>query len=323
MTKVTARFAFELPFPIRMRGSCNRKPQRITTDLEEIVVYAPAVSAPPWSEEPLWSPAPEHLVGGVNGEPVWKAKYIVIDIRRDFPTIPIENADQEALVAKARDILYKILTLYRWQERQLQIGVKNTEQVDYRLRYYDVAGNPINAGPQGAQKTGEVHLTAQMLVPKVDKWNDICQHLLSGTMPEIHESLLLDAYTVVSNEPRRPVLDAATACEVFIKKFCETTSKSNPQVDLVVFKALTAGAGVLDYFHQVLKYLCKHSLKEEKADLYQELDYLVGANNFVKHEGVCGYNDKKGRFMEVDSKRAREFIKAAEDAIQYTKSLVC
>ncbi len=323
MTKVTTRFAFELPFPIKRQGEYGSRPQCITTGPDEIVVYAPAVSAPPWSDEPLWRPDSKHLIGKVNGEPVWDARYIIIDIKRDFPSIPITDEAQKALVARAREILYKILTLYRWRERQLQIDVKNIEGVDYRLRYFDAVNNPINAGPSGVQKTGEVHATVTMLARKVDRWNDICQDLVSGTMPELYESLLLDAYTVVSNEPRRAVLDAATACEVFIEKLCETTSKSNPQVDLVVFKALTGGAGVLDYFHQVLKYLCKHSLKEEKADLYQELDYLVRANNFVKHEGVCGYNDKKGRFTEVDSKRAREFIKAAEDAIQYTKSFVC
>ncbi|MBA7714442.1 hypothetical protein ES703_123465 [subsurface metagenome] len=316
--QVTAKFIFELPFPILMQGEYGSRSHQIT---EEIVVYAPAVEGPPWSEEPQWEPEAKHFRGISNGQPTWVARYIIMDIKRDYSSIPITGEDQKALVAKAREILHKMLTLYRWQERQLQLDVKNIEQVDYRLWYYDVAGNLIDAGPSGIQKTGAVHLTVTFPARKVDRWNDICQHLASGTMPELYESLILDAYSIVNQEPRRAVLDTATACEVFIEKFCEATSKNNPEVDAVVIKALTTGAGVLDYFHQVLKYLCKHSLKEEKEDLYQELDYLVRTNNFVKHEGLCGYNNKKGRFVDVDSKRAKEFIGAVEETIRHTKSL--
>lgn len=323
MTKVTGKFAFELPFGITMKGSCGSRPHCITTGSEEIVVYAPAICAPPWSDEPVWSPEPKNLIGEANGEPVWEAKYIIIDIKRDFSTIPIQDADQKALVAKARKILHKILTLYRWRERQLQIDAKNIEQLNYRLRYYDAANNPVNAGPQGIQKTGAVHLTLHMLPPKVDKWTDICQDLDSGTMPELYESLLLDAYSIVSEEPRRAVLDAVTACEVFIKSFCDETSKSNPEIDPVVYSALTESGGLLYYFHQVLKYLFRHSLKEDKTGLYKQLDCLVRTNNSVKHEGLCGYNNDKGRFIEVDSGQAKGFIKAVEEAIQYTKSLGC
>lgn len=326
MMQVTAKFSFELSFPIKMQGSWSRKPQSITTDLEEIVAYAPAVSAPPRSEEPVWKPDPKHLIGGVKDKLFWEAKYIVIDIRRDFLTIPIEKADQEALIAKARNILYKILTLYRWQERQLQINVRNIEQVNYRIWYYDVAGNLINAGPEGVQKTGEVHLTAKTL-PRVDKWDDICQHLASGIMPELYESLILDAYSVVNQEPRRAVLDAATACEVFIENFCETASKSSPKVDPIIYSALQQSkkreGEVLFYFHEMLRYLFGHSLKADKPDLYEKLYYLCKTNNFVKHEGKCQYKekDKKGKIKKVNAPEAREFINAVEDAIQYTKSL--
>lgn len=324
MVEVIAKFVFELPFYIEIQGECSSSPQSMKTPSEEIVVYAPALNSPYPFNKPPWSPDPEHFRGEVNGEPVWEAKHIIIDIRRHFPTIPIADEDEKALVTKAREILYKLLTLYRWRGKQLQIDVKGIEQFNYRLRYFDAVDNPIDAGPGDRQALGTIHLTLTMVSARNNEWDVICQDLVSGVIPEPYESLLLDARSVVSQEPRRAVLDTATACEVFIKKFCDDASQSNPEVDPVVYSALTPrGVPLLSYFHEVLKYLFKHSLQEEKQTLYKELDYLVRTNNSVKHEGKCQYKNDKGKPIEVDSTRARDFINAVEGAIQYTKSLGC
>ena len=75
----------------------------------------------------------------------------------------------------------------------------------------------------------------------------------------------------------------------------------------------------------MLKYLCGHSLKEDRPDLYEELDCLRKTNNSVKHTGKCQYyrDRKKGKPIEVDSNRVWKFIGAVEEAIKYTKSLGC
>lgn len=293
--QVTAKFAFELPFPIIRQSDYSSQPKCISVGSDDIVVYAPAVIAYPWSEEPQWQPKPEQIIGGINGKPIWEARYIIIDIKRDFPSLPMTDEDQKALVARAKEILYKILTLYRWRERQLQIDVKNIEGIDYRVHYFDANNNPINAGPSSVQKTGEVHLTARLIARKVDRWNDICQDLVSGTMPELYEGLILDAYSVVKQEPRLAVLHASTAREVYIKGFYKSKSKRRLTVE---------------------------ALRQNKPELMKELDRLRRANNSIKHKGKCQYTEK-GKVTKVNSKRAREFIKAVEDAIQYTKSLVC
>ncbi len=324
MVEVIAKFVFQLPFYIEIQGECSSSPQSMKTLSEEIVVYAPALNSPYPFNKPPWSPDPEHLRGEVEGEPVWEAKYIIIDIRRHFPTIPIADEDEQALVATARDILRKILTLYRWRGKQLQIHVTDIEKLNYHLRYFDAIDNPIDAGPGGRQAMGTIHLTLTMVSARNNEWDVICQDLVSGTMPDLYESLLLAAYSVVSTEPRRAILDTATACEVFIKKFCDDASQSNLKVDPVVYSALTPrGVPLLSYFHEVLKYLFKHSLQEEKQTLYKELDYLVRTNNSVKHEGKCQYKNDKGLVIKVDSTKARDFVKAVEEAIQYTKSLGC
>ena len=321
MTKVTAKFVFELPFPIVIQGEYGSSPQSLKTNSEEIVVYAPALYAPTLSDKPLWRPGPKHHIGKVNDEPIWEANCILIDIRRDLATIPIADEDQKALVAKAREILYKILTLCRWRGKQLHINVADIEKFDYRLAYFDNANNPIG------EPTGMGYITFLGPPLKSNEWNDICQDLVSETMPELYESLLLDAHSVVSQEPRRAVLDASTACEVFIENFCETASKSSPKVDPIIYSALKQSkkreGEVLFYFHEMLKYLFGHSLKDDKPDLYEKLYCLCKTNNSVKHEGKCQYKEKgkKGKIKKVHAPEAREFIKAVEEAIEYTKSL--
>ncbi len=325
MTEVTAKFIFKLPFPIKRKREDGSSPQYIKTGSEEIVVYPPAKYKYSLFEEPLWSPDPKQFIGKINGEPVWNANCIPIHIKRDFPTIPITSEDQEALVAVARDILYKLLTVYRWRGGQLQVHVTNIEQLEYDLRYFDSANEPIYAGPGGA--SGASHLVLTFMPRQIIEWNDICQDLISGIEPELYESLLLDARSVVSQEPRRAVLDASTACEVFIENFCETASKSSPKVDPIIYSALKQSkkreGEVLFYFHEMLKYLFGHSLKDDKPDLYEKLYYLRKTNNSVKHEGKCQYKEKgeKGKIKKVHAPEAREFINAVEEAIKYTQSL--
>jgi hypothetical protein len=323
MVQIKAKFAFELPFAIKMQGDYGGRPYCIQSNPEEIVVYAPAPRAYPWADKPFWSPSPENIVGRIGNEPVWEAKYIIMDIKKDFLTVPITSEDQEILVAKAREVLYKILTLYRWRERQVHVSVKNIERMNYHLHYFDAADNPIIASPQGTQKIGALHMLVTLVSPQADKWSEICQHLISGAMPQLYESLLLDAYSVVSEEPRRAILDATTACEVFIDSFCESASKNNPEIDPIVYSALTRHGGFLYYFHEVLKYLFKKSLMEDRKDLYDEIDRLIRTNNSVKHEGKCQYKDDNGKVIAVDSAGARKFIKAVEAVIQYTKTLLC
>jgi hypothetical protein len=292
MTEVTAKFIFKLPFSIKIKREHGSNPQYIKTNSEEIVVYPPAKYEYSLFEEPLWSPDPKQFIGKINGEPVWNANCIPIHIRRDFSTIPITDEDQKALVAVARDILYKLLTMYRWRGGQLQVNATNIEKLDYDLRYFDSANKRINAGPGGA--TGTSRISISTMPPKIIEWNDICQDLISGNMPELHESLLLDARSIVSQEPRRAVLDAATACEIYIKRFYKSREKRESTLD---------------------------SLKKNKPELLKEIERLKDANRFVKHEGLCQYKNDKGKVIPVDSTRARDFINAVEEAIEYTRSL--
>lgn len=293
MTQVIAKFIFKLPFSIMRKREPSIIPQCIKTGSEEIIVYPPAEFGRSLFKEPLWSPDPEKSIGKVNDEPVWEVNCIPIHIRRDFPTIPITSEEQEALVTIARDVLYRLLTLYRWRGEQLQVSVTNIEGLSYDLHYFNSANELMYAGPSGS--SGQSSLHVKLMPRAIIEWDNICQDLISGVAPELYESLLLDARSVVSQEPHRAVLDASTAREIYIKRFYKSRSKRKAALS---------------------------SLKRDKPGLLDELDFLRKTNNSVKHKGKCQYKTDKDKFIKVDSLRARKFISAVEEAIEYTKSLV-
>lgn len=283
MTQVTAKLIFKLPFTLKMQDVDYANPLPLKRGSEEIVIYLP-IYTPNLVHKKLW----ELNTKKPRKSELDKLNCIVIDIRRDFSTIPPTEREQNELVEKGRDILHNLLTLCRWRGKQLYISVIDVENFDYRLRLFDADGNVIDA-------TGMTHLTLPSLPLKSSDWNNIGQDLISGTMPELYEILLMDARRVVLREPHRAVLDAATAREVYIKRFYKSRKKRESVLN---------------------------SLKSNKPELLEELDCLRKTNNSVKHKGKCQYrDDKTGETIKVDSTRASSFINAVVEAIQYTKSL--
>lgn len=282
MPQVTAKFIFRLPFFLKMQEVRGIRPKSMTREGEEIIIYPPVHTEKNMIEKRLWqlkTPKP-------NITQLDKLNCVVIDIRRDFPTIPTSEEDQEELLTKARKILHNILALCR-HRRKIHIGMINIENLDYRLRLFDAGGKLIDA-------TGMTHLTVPAPPFQSSDWDDICQDALSGIMPELHEIFLLDALSVVSQEPRRAVLDTSTAREIYVKRFYKSPSKRKAALN---------------------------SLKKNKPELLEELDCLQKTNISVKHEGKCQYKDDKDKIVKVDSPRARKFISAVKEAIEYSRSL--
>ncbi|MCJ7426144.1 MAG: hypothetical protein MUO17_03285 [Dehalococcoidales bacterium] len=282
--KVTAKFIFQLPFALKMKEVRSIMPKPIKREGEEIIIYPPVHTKHDMTEKPFWqlkTPKPRKTQ-------LDKLNCFVIDIRRDFQNFKQAEEASGELLLKAREILYQLLNLCRKREI-LHIGNINVEKLGYRRRFFDANGNILTA-------TGQTNLTLPTPPFASSKWADICQDLASGNLPEIYEILILDAKNVVSSEPRRAVLDASTASEVFIKRFCKSKSRRESAIK---------------------------SLWENKPELLKELDYLRRTNISVKHEGKCQYRNCEGELKQVDSQQACEFIKAVEDAMQYTKSLTC
>lgn len=159
MPKVTAKIIFKLPFSLNMEEVGNSSPQSLKkTRSEEIIIYPP-VYAPHLAHRKLW----QLKTKKPRKTELNKLNCIVIDIRRYFPTIPITDADQKALVTKAKETLYELLTLLRWRGKQLHISVIDVEHFDFRLRLFDTNGNIIDA-------TGMMHLTLPSLPLKSSDW---------------------------------------------------------------------------------------------------------------------------------------------------------
>ncbi len=311
MTQITAKFIFQLPFSLKMQEVRSIKPKQMEWKGKKITIYPPVHTRKDMTEKRLRQPkTPKPRITQLD-----KLNCIVIDIRSNFQNLQKAEEASEELFAEAKEILYHLLNLCR-KRQILHIGTINVEKLDYRLRFFDASGTMISS-------TGQTNLTLQTPPSGSSKWADICQDLASGNLPEIYELFLLDAKNVVSDEPRRAVLYAAIACEVFIESFCEVTRK-NKNIDQVEYEDLKRKrkkqGEILFYFDKILKYLIGHSLRYEKPDLYEKLDCLRLTNNNVKHRGKCQY-EKGNKVITVKYHEAYNFISAVDAAIQYAKAL--
>lgn len=315
MAQITAKFVFQLPFYLKMQEVRGIKPASVKRNGEDITIYPPVHTEKDMTEKPfsqLKTPKPRKTQ-------LDKLNCIVIDIRRDFPNIQQAKQDSEALLAKAREIVYQLLNLCR-KQRILHIGDVNTEKLNYRIILFNANGNKISSA-------GQTHLTLKTIPFGSSQWADICQDWATGKLAEIYEIFLLDAKNTAFDEPRRAVLDTAIACEVFIKNFCEVARKNKNISKSKYKKMLKKSKGengeqgeILFYFDKILECLVGRSLKQDNLDLYEKINCLRLTSNSIKHEGKCEY-EKGRKVTKVKYHEVYDFITAVQDAIEYTRLL--
>ena len=321
MPRVKAKFTFAIPFTIRMLGEDVCQPFALEVGENRVVVYPPAR----WNEENrayCWTEDPERPIGSVDDIPVWLADEVLIDVEREVESNTITQEDADNFLKTASDLLVRLLQTCRWRTQQTWIRA-DILPTSYNVRYFDEAGNWIRGGV--ADRAGAVVTKAIFGLPHLNStmWDTICQDIASGAVPELWEELLLDAKEALLNQPRRAIIDTGAACEVFVELFCNKLANALG-VDKDVYTELTPQRRPFpEYFHVVMRYLVKHSLKDEHPDIYKEITHLYKTASSVRHEGRCQYkkDDKKGTIVKVDAPRASSMIKAARSAIEWAKSL--
>lgn len=319
MPRITAKFCFEIPFNIRMLGENVCKPVTLHLGEDQVIVYPPARQNKQ-NGAPCWDSDPEHSVGSVNNIPLWLADMVLIDVKREIKSNTITQEDADNFLSTASELLVRLLQTCRWRTSQTWITVFNLPR-SYTVRYYDEAGNRIRG--EIADIAGAIKIIIVGDLPYLDNsiWDTICRDLVSEATPELWEELLLDAEDALPRYPRRAVIDAGAACEVFIESFCRKLA-SACGADKEVYQELTPRFRTFpEYFHIVLRYLIKHSLKDEHPESYNEIEHLYKTVNSVRHEGRCEYKDERGRAVDVGSREAGNMVTAARSAIEWANSL--
>lgn len=154
-------------------------------------------------------------------------------------------------------------------------------------------------------------------------WVQIENALKHNREIDLVKQFLLDAEAVVHEDiPKEAVINSAIACELFIKKYV-----NNKIADLndPIFKLLTSkdlDVSIFRYFHEILLYVTRHSLKDENPDLYDEIENLFKTRNNIAHKGACEFKTKDGRkIIKVDSAKAIIFIKKVYEFIDWIEAL--
>lgn len=302
-----------------MLGEDACQPFTLQLGKDRVVVYPPAR----WNEQNgayCWTEDPEHSIGSVDDIPVWLADEVLIDVEREIKSNTITQQDADSFLNTASEFLVRLLQTCRWRTEQTWIHAADLPK-SYNVRYFDEAGNRIRGGV--ADMAGACVTTMFVGLPHLDStaWDTIRQDLASGAVPELWEELLLDAKEALPNQPRRAIIDAGAACEVFIELFCNKLADALG-VDKDVYQELTPrNQPFPKYFHVVLRYLTKRSLKDEHPEIYNEIDHLYNTASSVRHEGRCQYKGKQGRVVDVGSQEAGKMINAARSAIEWANSL--
>jgi hypothetical protein len=320
MPTVTAKFVFKPPFSIRMLGEDACQPFTLQFGKHQVVVYPPARME---EGTPKWSADPEHLVGSIDDVPVWLADTILIDVTGEveLESSKLKKSDEDDFFDTANTVLSNLVQTCRWRTGQTWIR-RRVLPTTYYVDFFDEHGNLIYTS-EGAKRIQHLVVKSHPQDGELDNsiWDKICHDLASGTAPELWDELLLDARDAVSS-PRRAIIDAGAACEVFIERFCKQVSDklAVPQAD---YARLTQRRRTFpEYFHVVLQHLIKRSLKVEHQDIYEEIDHLYKTASSVRHEGKCQYKNKRtGKVVEVGSQEAKRMIDAARSAIEWANSL--
>ncbi|MBA7595402.1 hypothetical protein ES703_02365 [subsurface metagenome] len=318
MPWVTAKFEFTLPFKIRMLGENACRPCTFQLREDRVVVHPPARL-----DERDGKPcrfADWHPADSVDGISIWLADTVLIDVTSEVKAYALTEEDVDNFISIAREFLAKLLQTCRWRTGQAWIHADDWSG-SHSVHYFDEAGNQIRDGL--AKRTGVIVVNRTPGLPNLDStvWDTVCQALASEAVPELWEELLLDAVDALPSHPGKAVIDAGAACEVFIKSFCNKLADALG-ADEDVYKELTAQHRPFpEYFHVVLRYLVKRSLKVDNLDVYKEIDHLYLTVNSVRHAGRCEYKGGKREVIGVGSKEVREMINAARSAIEWASSL--
>jgi len=319
MPFVTARFEFGLPFGITMLGDDASTSYTLQKDEYKVKIYPPTR----WDKENekyCWNSDSNRPIGGFNNQPFWLADHILIDVGLEVNSYALTQEDADGFRDIANEFLLKILRTCRWRTRQGNIDI-NQLPGSYSVHYYDDKGNIMRNGVANIAGVMVVHATIGLPHLDKDTWGTICEDIVKRSEPELWEELLIDARDVFLKHPRRAIIDAGSACEVFIEAFCNKLADSL-SVDKEVYNQLAPRNRTFpEYFHIVMRYLVRRSLKDEQPDVYKEIDGLYRAMNSVRHEGLCQYKTERGKIVYVGTQETGRMINAAESAIKWASSL--
>lgn len=200
-----------------------------------------------------------------------------------------ENMPLDPPVEVISQVINSLVDRIRYATKSWHIKPIDFPNVVWQLEYSDDDGNslPKEQGLIRAITRKEFRFEFAALTPAV--WNYV-NDLTPAFRTPPWASLLVDATGAMPHIGTSVVL-AATALEVFIyETLGRLAEKSDLSPDLWAWisdkKDVTKAATVEEQYDILLKVLCGHSLKEEKA-LWDGFKHLKNARNKFVHDGVA------------------------------------
>ena len=325
---VGVRFRIWLPCEILVDSMETFDPIRVVRGDYEFVVHRPSsydyaitISGSPLPEKPFAERVryeayrPDgSVIEGLTGDDV-----LLIDVYRKItaddcdPDGRLRREIIDAIQVPALDFAREFLSYTRWRTGQADLVPHG---IGARMSYSVL--RPDGSEMRGALGPITVALVgpdSRILTP--DRWRQIAQDLDARCEIDLVDVYLLDAEAVVHREPRRAVLDAAIAAEVFIESYVAGRA-GNPAAQLCEY----VRASVEDWYDKILECVAGRSLRKSQPALWKDLKYLFSARNCIAHEGRCERKDDGKKRVKVDAPEAARLIAQCRRAIDWVRQLV-
>jgi len=202
---------------------------------------------------------------------------------------------------------------YRLEDQQYYILVPHS------ITWFDGetgGGLPAyDGGVNACAKSGSVLSPERSAVT----WTQILGSFREGQEPDLARSLLVDAEESLRTERlREAILHLAVSCEVAVGDYLQKTGRLNDPSIKQIRKENRSFAE--KYLHQIPIKLAGRSLLQDNPTAFELIRRLYLTRNKVAHEGRCYYKEG-GLEVRVDDKRAAEFLRAAESALEWIVEL--
>lgn len=262
-----------------------------------------------------WREPDQPVTRKVTGDDV-----LLVDVYREIaaadcdPDGRLKRGVIDAMQVPALEFALEFLSYTRWRTGQADLvphGVGGRTQ--WSVLPPDGSEVPVGLGFR-VDLAGPTTLSSALTR---DHWQQIAQDLDARCEIDLVDVYLLDAEAVVHREPRRAVLDAAIAAEVFIESYVAGRA-GNPAGQLCDYLRVP----VKVWYDKILECVTGHSLRKSQPALWTDLDYLFRARNCIAHEGRCEYNDEANKRVKVDATEAARLIAQCRRAIHWVRELV-
>jgi hypothetical protein len=193
-------------------------------------------------------------------------------------------------------------------------------QVPYHVQWIDTETNsalPFYREMNGLSSLGGIRVPGGGTV----EWDDVRKSMSTGTLPEFHRTLLVDARDALTTaDIREAILSIASACEVRIERYAETQTIITRTEARQITKPSPQLSFAKRHFDLLPSQTCGQSLSAYDTQLFEDVQSCYSQRNRLMHGGEL-LPPLDGMGIAERLRTVSQWLLSAENAIAWVDSL--